>query len=373
MATHAGFKSLAICPPSTLRTPAYWRQHFPEVVTAAESRSLGRLFAGGSATSTDPFQIEMQGYLKDPFRGTVECRVLGPEETTLSLELKAARDALAAANMGPGDIDAILAASFVPDRLFPGNAVHLARDLGADAPAWNLESTCSGAVVGIQSAAALVRAGEYRNVLLVTSCSYSRMLDVADTLSWFMGDGAGAAVIGEVPEPHGVLGTKLISTKSTCGAFATGVTLDRQGKPVFRMASGDEEATRRMRDDAAEQLETSATGALAAAGVRLQDIDFFIFNTPTAWFARFCARVLGIDPERTLSVYPRYGNIGAALTMTNLYHAAHAEKIPRGALVLIYAVGSVSTAGATVVRWGDVALGPPPPPSSTLQMAASPA
>ena len=373
MAMRAGPKSLAICPPSTLRTPAYWRAHFPEAVTAAESRSLGRLFAGGSAPTTDPFQLEMQAYVGDPFRGTVECRVLGPEETPLSLELKAARDALAAAGLEPGDLDALIAASFVPDHLFPGNAVHLARALGADAPAWNVESTCSGAVVGLQTAAALVRAGEYRNVLLVTSCSYSRLLDVTDTLSWFMADGAGAMVIGQVPEPYGVLGTKLISTQSTCGAFTTGMTLDRQGRPVFRMASGDEEATRRMRDDAAVQLETSATGALAAAGVALEDIDFFIFNTPTAWFARFAARVLGIDPERTLSVYPRYGNIGTALTLTNLYHAAHERKIPPGARVLIYAVGSVSTAGAVVVRWGDVALGPPPPPSSTLALAASPA
>ncbi|AKT42218.1 3-oxoacyl-ACP synthase III family protein [Chondromyces crocatus] len=369
MAHHAGLKSLAICSPSTLRTPDYWRKHHAQAVAEAESKSLGRLFAGGSAPSTDPFQIEMQPYLSTPFRGTVECRVLGPEETPLSLELQAARGALAAAQLSPGDLDAIIVASFVPDRLFPGNAVFLARELGAAAPAWNLESTCTGAIVGLQSASALIQAGAYRNVLLVSSCSYSRMLELSDSLSWFMGDGAGALVLGEVPEPYGVLGTKLVNTQSTCGAFGTGVKLDEDGRAVFRMWSGDEEAARRMRDDAASQLEASVAGVTAATGVALEDIDFFVFNTPTAWFASFCARVLGISSERTISVYPRYGNIGAALMMANLFHAAHEKKIAAGDLVLLYGVGSVSTAGATLVRWGDVALGPLPPPSSTLRLA----
>jgi 3-oxoacyl-[acyl-carrier-protein] synthase-3 len=122
------------------------------------------------------------------------------------------------------------------------------------------------------------------------------------------------------------------------------------------MRAGDPNAGRVMRDSAADQLRTCVHGVLARAGAKLDDVSFFIFNTPVAWFARFCARTLGIDPERTISVYPSYGNMGAALTTANLYHAAHAGKIRRGDLVLVYAIGSTSTAGATLMRWGDVAL-----------------
>lgn len=369
MLTNVGIRSLAVGFPGTLRTPEYWKRNHPSAVAEAESRSLGRLFAGEVAPTTDPFQIEMQPYLADPFRGTVECRVLGPGESALSIELMAARDALSAARMTPRDVSAIMTSSFIPDHIHPGNAAFLARELGVDAPAWNIESACTSTVVGLQSATALVRAGEFRNILLVTSCTYSRMLDEADSLSWFMADGAGAVVVGEVAQPYGVLGTKLISTKETCGAFLIEPLIDRSGTATLRMRSGDEEAARLMRDNARQQLEACAAGALAAAGVALSDINFFIFNTPTAWFARFCARVLGIDVDKTVSIYDRYGNIGSALTTANLYHAALEGKIVPGDLVLVYAVGSVSTAGATVLRWGDVALGPPPPPSSALRAA----
>jgi 3-oxoacyl-[acyl-carrier-protein] synthase-3 len=257
-----------------------------------------------------------------------------------------------------------MVASFMPDTMAAGNAAYLARELGAPVPAWNLESACSSAILGLQSAAALIRAGEYRRVLLVVSCTYSRMLDATDSLSWFMGDGAGAMVIGPVPPGEGVLATKVIGTQETCGAFYVDPTPDAGGKAVMRMRAGSVNAGRLMRESSAAQLHTCVEGALARAGVGKGDVSFFVFNTPVAWFARFCARALGIDPERTISTYPWYGNMGAALTTANLYHAAHAGKIRRGDLVMVYAVGSVSTAGATLMRWGDVALGAPPPRAS---------
>jgi 3-oxoacyl-[acyl-carrier-protein] synthase-3 len=309
----------------------------------------------------------MQPYLSDAFRGTVERRVLGPGETSLTLELKAVNDALAAADMSPRQIDAMIVSSFIPDTVYPGNAAYLARELGLQTPAWGVESGCAGTIVALQTATALVRAGEFRNVMVAVSFTYSRLVDPTDSLAWFMADGAGAFLVSEVPEGQGVLGTKTISTHETCGAFVLEPTLNAEGKPYLRLRSGDDLPGRLMRERASEQLRTCVAGALDAAGVKLNDINFFVFNTPVAWFSRFGARVLEIDPVKTISTYPSYGNMGAALTTANLYHAAYERRIRPDDLVLLYAVGSMSTAGATVVRWGDVALGPPPPPSDSLR------
>jgi 3-oxoacyl-[acyl-carrier-protein] synthase-3 len=119
-------------------------------------------------------------------------------------------------------------------------------------------------------------------------------------------------------------------------------------------------------ETAARLLRTCCEGAVAASGVTLQDIDFFVFNTPTAWFASFCTRVLGIDPERTINVYPLYANIGSALALANLYHAAKQGKIRENDLVLVYGFGAASSASACVMRWGNVALGPLPHNQSDL-------
>jgi 3-oxoacyl-[acyl-carrier-protein] synthase III len=97
--------------------------------------------------------------------------------------------------------------------------------------------------------------------------------------------------------------------------------------------------------------------AVAAAGVSLDRIDYFAFNTPTAWYASVCAKALGIDPERVIDLYPTYANIGPVFPLANLYHAAASGKIRPDDLVLVYANGAGATAAAMVMRWGDVALG----------------
>jgi 3-oxoacyl-[acyl-carrier-protein] synthase-3 len=51
---------------------------------------------------------------------------------------------------------------------------------------------------------------------------------------------------------------------------------------------------------------------------------------------------------------------------TNLFRAATGERIKRDALVLLYSIGSASSASAAIMRWGDVALGPDPEEPSPL-------
>jgi 3-oxoacyl-[acyl-carrier-protein] synthase-3 len=363
MSKSVGIRALAVSFPDVVRTNDYWRNKYPDAVADAQQRTLARLFSAKSAAApTEAFDIEMAPYLSDPFRGTVERRALVPGETSIDIERRAAERVLAAAGMRAEEVGAVMVASMIPDTIGLGNAAHLTKRMGLSMPAWNVESACCGAVVTLQTASALVRSGDYGSVLVIVSSANSRLLDDRDSLSWFMADGAGAFLVGEVPAGEGVLGTKVIGTQETCNAFVFEAVPaeDGGGKGRVQLRGGDESAGRLMRERSEPQLRTCVDGALAAAGVTLDDIHFFVFNTPVAWFARFCARALGIDPERTISMYPSYGNIGPALTTANLYHAAQSGKIRKGDLVLVYAVGSVSTAGATVMRCGDVALGPLP-------------
>lgn len=119
--------------------------------------------------------------MSDPFRGTVERRVVSQDETSLSLEYQAAIDVLQAAKLQPEDIDLMLVTSLFPEQVTPGNAAFLAGQLGLTSAAWNIESTCTSVLVSLQTACSLVRTGEYRNVLVVVSSTYSRYTDENDT------------------------------------------------------------------------------------------------------------------------------------------------------------------------------------------------
>jgi 3-oxoacyl-[acyl-carrier-protein] synthase III len=354
-----GMRSLAVSLPRTVRTNDYYRTRHPEIVAEAERKTLARVWSKNDALArtTNAFDLEMLPYVDDPFRGTVERRIVEPGQSSLPLEVDVAKKALVAAHMTPGDIDLMIVTSFLPDQAGPGNAAFLARELGLKRPAWNLESTCSSSLIAFETACALVQAKQYRSVLVVVSCTYSRVSDDRDTLTWFLGDGAGAFVVSSLPAGEGLLGQHSVTTQDTCGTFYYARVGETPGDSGIRIQCTKD--TGRILQESAEPLLRECTdGALRAAGLGLKDIDFFVVNTPTAWYAAFCARALGVDASRTLSTYRSYANVGPVLMPVNLHQAAQAGRIKPDDLVLLYTVGSVSTASAAIMRWGQVGLGP---------------
>lgn len=358
MSISVGMQSLAIAHPSVIRTNDYYRQNYPDIVAEVEKNALARLWKGAEQASQNLFSAEMQPYLADPFRGAVERRVLGPGESALSLEKRAAEDALRAAGVESDEIDLVLVASFLPDQIGVGNAPRLAEALGMKCAAWSMETACSGSVVGFQTASGLVKAGQHEKVLVVTSCTYSRYVDERDTLSWFLGDGAGAFVVGRVEDGYGLLGGKSVHSADTCGTFSYDLEIDEAtGKPKIAMTASAKTG-RVLAETATPYVREVCLGAAESAKVSLSEIDFFVFHTPMPWFAPFAARALEIDPAKTVCTNRWYGNTGPALMPGNLHYAAESGRIKKGDLVLIQSIGSASSAGAVVVRWNGPKLGP---------------
>jgi 3-oxoacyl-[acyl-carrier-protein] synthase III/acyl carrier protein len=356
-----GIRSLALSFPSIIRTNDYWIEKSPELVARNKPRRA-RISRSTELTNSnnglDIWSQEVAPYLPDPFRGSIERRVLAPNESSLTLEYQAAKQALNAAQLAPEEVDLAIVASLFPEHIGPGSAAYLARQLKLHCPAWNLESTCSSAIIALQNACALVRSREYRNVLVIVSHIGSNSVDEEDTLSWSIGDGAGAFVVDSLQPNQGILGTKIVPTVATCGAYSYELVTDAQGQPRIRTRTGENASM--LAETAVDCVRTCCEGAAAAAGVTLEQINFFAFNTPTAWYASVCTRALGIDPERTINLYPRYANIGPVFAIANLYHAAQVGKIRENDLVLVYTNGAAATAAAMVMRWGDVALGSAP-------------
>jgi 3-oxoacyl-[acyl-carrier-protein] synthase-3 len=359
-----GIRAIAVSFPSIIRTNDYYRENYPELVAQAEQKTLAKLFVPDNSSANNDEEIwsqEVAPYMSDPFRGSIERRVVAPDETSLSLEYRAATDAIKAAKLSPEEIDLMLVTSLYPEQFTPGNAAFLAGKLGLQGAAWNIESTCTSVLVSFQTACTLVQTGQYHNVLVVVSTTYSRYTDENDTLAFLSGDGAGAFVVGALKPNQGILGTKIANTAATCGAFYNDFTTDEQGN-VKMFIRGGKGASKMFNETTVKFIRLCCHGAIADAGLTLDQIDFFVFNTPSAWYSKVCTRALGIEPERTININPLYANIGPTFPVANLYHAAHAGKIRENDLVLVYTMGSSSNAGASVMRWGDVALGPAPAP-----------
>ncbi|MCP3962695.1 MAG: hypothetical protein GY719_33065 [bacterium] len=363
MARASGLHSLAVSVPDRVLTNDHWRKNHPRLVADAEEDLWMWKQPDSWDEGSEAFNRAMAPYLKDPFRGARERRVLREGGSSLELETQAARRALAAAGTTAEEIGLLICTSFLPDHRGVGGATYLARELGLRGAAWNVESACTSSLISLQTACSLVATGQYEKVLVVTSCTYSRVAPEDDPIAWGIGDAATAMVVGPVDEGIGLLGSHGVHSGETKGAVAYHLELDGDGKPWYRLRTG-KIAADVLRDTSESFLQECTGQALAKAGLELQDIDQFVFNTPLAWYASFCARSLGVDQQQTLSVYPFYANVGPALLGLNLFHAAHWKRFEPGELVLLYSVGSVSSCSAAVVRWGEVALGEVPADTS---------
>lgn len=353
----AEIQSLGIEVPPIVRTNDHWRLRYPGIVREVEQRGQHKVWTPPSDSSVSSlFLEEMAPYLRDPFRGTIERRVLDTGQTSLNLECGAARRALAALEIRPQDIDITLCVSFLGDHAGLGNGAFLAKELELTGPAWNVESTCAGSLAAFDLAASLIGAGRAHRVLVVTSCDYSRRIDETDVLSWTSGDGSAAFVVGRAAENRGILGSHFVPTTSTCGSlyFEYGQVAPNEYGVRMQCTA---EAGRLLRETSDDCIRRTCEGALERAGMTIDDVQHFIFATPTAWYANFCARSLRIDPRRCVNTYPRFANIGPVCWLANLAEHARVHGIRAGDVVLLCAIGSVSSAGAIVARFGQMVVG----------------
>ena len=135
--------------------------------------------------------------------GVRERRIVSDAEPLLDLAERAARDAIAAAGIAPQAIDAIVVATTSAPYLFPSLGCLLHARLGlAFQPAFDVAAACAGFPYALTVADQAIRAGDHERVLVVGADCLSTYCDPLDRVTVpLFGDGAGAAVLSQRPDP----------------------------------------------------------------------------------------------------------------------------------------------------------------------------
>lgn len=286
-------------------------------------------------------------------------------ETTATMAVQAARQALEGAGVRPGQIDLIIVATATPDYLFPSTACLVQDALGAThAGAFDLAAGCTGFIYALAVAAAMIEAGAIRTALVIGAETLSRITDWTDRNTCVLfGDGAGALVLQAQPEGGGVLATVLGADGSGADLLvlpAGGSRLPASHRTVSERLHFIQMRGRDVFRFAVRIIPTATREVLRRAGLSPDDIALFIPHQANGRIIEAAVKDLRLPPEKVYSNLERYGNTSAASIPIALCEAVEEGHLRPGDLVVCVGFGAGLTWGAAAIRWTH----PMPPPVS---------
>lgn len=298
--------------------------------------------------------------------------VASERETTASMAIRAAREALMIADLPPSQLDLIIVATATPEYMFPSTASLVQDALGASsAGAFDLSAGCSGFIYALSMAASAVQSGAADHVLVIGAETLSRITDWTDRNTCVLfGDGAGAVVVSVHGERCGVLATELGSDGSggqllmlPAGGSrapashetvsAGGHFIKMNGREVFRFAT--------------TVLPKATEAVLRKSGWQLADVALIIPHQANTRIIESAAKRLNLPMERFFINLEHYGNTSAASIPIALAEAIGAGRVKPGDKLVLVAFGAGLTWAAAALEWGvPIPARPQPLPKRLL-------
>lgn len=288
--------------------------------------------------------------------GIEERRFVSVEQATSDLCVEAAKKALISANIKIDDIDLIIVATCTPDYLIQSTACLVQLKLGAkNIPAFDLNAACSGFIYGLTVANGLIKSNVYKNILVIGGEALSRVVDMQDRNTCVLfGDGAAAAVIGEVEKGYGFLsnylgaegenemilktpagGTKFPNNEKTIEKREN--FLKMKGQEVFKFA--------------VKALPLATNEALDRADVKAEDLTMVFPHQANVRIIEAAAKRIKLPVDKFYINLQRVGNTSAASVGIALGEALEKNLIKKGDLIALTGFGAGLTYGSIIMKW----------------------
>jgi len=279
--------------------------------------------------------------------GIARRHIADEKQASSDLALEASRAALSAAGVKAEEIDLIVVATSTPDFVFPSTACLLQAKLGVKGcAAFDVQAVCTGFIYALATADSFIRSGMNKKALVVGAEVFSRILDWNDRGTCVLfGDGAGAVVLaaGAKPGVHASVlradgsHAEMLSVPGNVsrGRIVGSPFLQMNGQGVFKFA--------------VRVLEESARETVAAAGMRLADIDWLIPHQANVRILEATARKLEMPREKLVVTVDHHGNTSAASVPLALDEFVGKGTIRPGDRLLLQGVGGGFTWGSSVV------------------------
>lgn len=275
--------------------------------------------------------------------GIEERRIAKDEnEDSSHMAYNASVRALEDAGVEAKELDLILVATVTPDMPFPSVSCMIQDRLGAkNAAAMDVGAACAGFMYAMITAQQFIEAGAYKKVLIVGVDKLSKIIDWTDRgVCVLLGDGAGAAVLGEVSEGRGILSFEL-------GSDGSGGKDLYQNKAGYMSMNG-----REVYKFAVRQMPQSSVNVIEKAGLSKDDVDFLVPHQANIRIMNAARERLGISEDKMAKTIQHYGNNSSASIPIALSQSLMDGKIKEDDIIVLVGFGGGLTWGAVALKWG---------------------
>lgn len=275
----------------------------------------------------------------------IKTRFYGDEGmATSDLAVEAANDALNDAGISPSDVDLIILGTDSPDYITPATSVVVQEKLGAkNAGTFDVGCACASFPTGLALGAGLISTNpNLKHVLVIGAYMMHRLADYQkDVLSFFYGDGAGAAVLAPMDQP-GFISSAFFADGAYykhwgiyAGGTAEPATVEnvQSGKTQVKLITAfppevnNEGWPKRVREVAIN------------GNFEIGEIDFVIFTQVRLNSIKLVMDELGLPIEKAHWIMDKWGYTGSACLPMAFDDARKLGKIKSGDLVVFVGSG----------------------------------
>lgn len=291
-------------------------------------------------------------------RTGIRNRHLAGEETTSYMAAQAAMKAIQNSEIAADEIDLILVATSSSETVYPCAACEVQGQIGAvNAVAYDLNAACTGFILALNTAQAYIQAGIANTALVIGAESMSRMVDWTDRGTCILfGDGAGAVVLKATEESRvchmaahsdGSKGKALegknhqrnnpLAKEKNEGSGIETSGLQMDGQAVFKFAV-------RKVPELIEEL-------LKEAGMKSEEVDYFILHQANRRIIEAVARRLKQDLEQFPMNLAEYANTSAASIPILLDEMNQQKRLKDGQKLVLAGFGAGLTWAGCLMEW----------------------
>jgi len=262
---------------------------------------------------------------------------------TSDVALPAAEQALERAKRKPQDVDLIILGTDSPDYITPSTSVVLQGKLGAkNAGTFDVGCACASFPTGLSIAAGMIATNPgIKTVLVLGVYMMHKLADPNDPMTFFYGDGAGAAVL-EAGNSPGFIASAFLADGTYADAWGiySGGTAEPANEESLKAGRTKVRMTRRYPPEINDEGWPKLVRMVAEQGkFKLDEIDQLLFTQVRKPTIELVMEKLGLPMTRTHTIMEEYGYTGSACVGMALDSAIEHKKIKRGDLVVLVGSG----------------------------------